>query len=68
MQNESLAQAIVDGTQKTKKVIVDLKHALVESNPTYLKGYIKELQKYKQDVETLLGSAPLSVEPRAATP
>jgi|GEM_PF-2487223 len=64
---ESLAQAIVDGTQKTKKVIVDLKQALIESNPTYLKGYIQELQKYKQDVETLLGSTPLKVEVRATS-
>lgn len=51
----TLAQAIVDGTQKTKKVILDIKQALVESNPSHLKDYVKELQKYKQDVELLLG-------------
>jgi hypothetical protein len=53
---ENLAQAIVDGTQKTRKVILDIKQALVESKPSYLKEYVRDLQKYKQEVETLLGS------------
>ena len=53
---ETLAQAIVDGTQKTKRVILDIKQALIESNSSHLTDYVQELQKYKQDVEMLLGS------------
>jgi len=51
-----LSTTIVETTQKTRKVIEDLRKALIESNPVYLKQYLADIQQYRQTIEKVLAT------------
>jgi hypothetical protein len=51
---EGLSRAIVTGTQNTRKIIGDLRQALVEANPKYLKTHLEDLRRYREEVNRML--------------
>lgn len=51
-----LSSTIVETTQKTRKVIEDLRKVLIESNPVYLRQYLADIQQYRQTIEKVLAT------------
>jgi cellulose biosynthesis protein BcsQ len=59
VKSDAMSATIVDYTNKVKRVVADLKHALVTSNPKDLKKYLNELEGLRAKVEHLLIGSPL---------
>lgn len=55
MEAEKLSQSIVDLTHTSRRVIEDIRKALVESKPEHLRKYVDDIHEYKNKVEALLG-------------
>jgi len=54
VRTEGLSRLIVTTTQNARKIIVDLKQALVEANPKYLKAHLEDLRSYRGEVNRML--------------
>jgi len=54
IKTEGLSRLIVESTQNTRKVIDDLKQALVEADPKYLTSHLDDLKRYRAEVGQML--------------